>query len=173
MKKRGMKRLAALGLALWAAVHVLFSGCVRSLPPSPAGLLRALEKAAPRFSFPLDGLLRSGETWYAFYSLASSNDLLLTLKTDAAGAVRRASLTAARPSEAAALLPFFGETLYGLLYPAGDARAMAEKTGLSAPALTPGEQAGVFEQERWVCVLFTGEHSVSFWITDKFFEDPY
>lgn len=161
MRKKGAVFFGSLLILLFFAV---FCGCARSAAQTPASLLRALEKEAPAYTFPAEGLLYKDGVWFAFYSLHEPNDLLLTLRTDKRQTVVRAAVTAKRGSEAAnrELAPF-GVLLSRLLLGEDcDTDLLAAATGLALLPQTPVDIVNIYETGGDRAVLFCGAHALCF-----------
>ena len=93
MKINNFIKFAAAILLLWTVCAVLFSGCTRDNRINTAELERRMAQADDRLAF-FDGeVFCCKETYYTYFSLSSEKDVLMTVKEDGYGRVKRVTVT--------------------------------------------------------------------------------
>ena len=159
-----LKKAAALFCALFLCAAL--AACTREFRPSPAGLLREIEKRAPQYALADRPLYLKDGAFFTFYSLHEPDDLLLTIRTDDAQKITGVSLAAKTDSTAAKedLQPF-AVLLASVLLPECDLKALTAQTHLDGLPDPPEAVVNACKSGNDLAVLFRGETALCFFIT--------
>ena len=159
-----LKKAAALFCALFLCAAL--AACTREFRPSPAGLLREIEKRAPQYALADRPLYLKDGAFFIFYSLHEPDDLLLTIRTDDTRKITGVSLAAQTGSAAAKedLQPF-SVLLADVLLPGCDLKALSAQTHLDDLPKPPDAVVNAYKSGNDLSVLFRGETALCFFIT--------